>query len=133
VVWFFPQVLVFCPSSSAGCFQPALGSLFFHDFGCSTFPLPLPSLSLLRRAHAAAVWSSFSLERGREERACCWAHAAELLSSLWEGGKNKSMQLILGRGKGTRACSSFGEECSSLSLLAAFIPLLQRSSKSTDI
>jgi hypothetical protein len=28
------------------------------------------------------------------------AHAAELLSSLWERGKNKSMQLILGRGKG---------------------------------
>jgi len=46
------------------------------------------------------------------------------LSSFWEGGKNKSMQLILGRGKGTRACNSFGEECLSLSLLAAFIPLL---------
>jgi hypothetical protein len=35
------------------------------------------------------------------------AHAAELLSSLWERGKNKSMQLILGRGKGARACNSF--------------------------
>jgi hypothetical protein len=28
------------------------------------------------------------------------AHASELLSSLWEGGKSKSMQLVLGRGKG---------------------------------
>ena len=28
------------------------------------------------------------------------AHAAELLSSLWEREKNKSMHLILGRGKG---------------------------------
>jgi len=35
------------------------------------------------------------------------AHVVELLSSLWEGGKNKSMQLILGRGKGARACNSF--------------------------
>jgi hypothetical protein len=25
------------------------------------------------------------------------AYAAELLSSLWEGGKNKIMQLVLGR------------------------------------
>jgi hypothetical protein len=31
------------------------------------------------------------------------AHAVELLSSLWEGGKNKSMHLILGRWKGARA------------------------------
>jgi outer membrane PBP1 activator LpoA protein len=38
------------------------------------------------------------------------AHATELLSSLWERGKNKSMQLILGRAKGARTCSSFWEE-----------------------
>jgi hypothetical protein len=37
---------------------------------------------------------------GREERACSWVHATELLSSLWKEGKNKSMHLILGRGKG---------------------------------
>jgi outer membrane PBP1 activator LpoA protein len=38
------------------------------------------------------------------------AHATELLSSLWERGKNKSMQLILGRAKRARTCSSFWEE-----------------------
>jgi len=35
------------------------------------------------------------------------AYAAVLLNSLWEGGKNKNMQLILGKGKGVRACSLF--------------------------
>jgi len=121
VVWFFPQVSVICSPSSASCFQPALGSLFFHDFGFLTFPIPLPfpSLSHLRRAHVVGVWSSFSLERGGEERACCWAHVAELLSSLWKGRKNKSMQLVLGRGKGIRACSSFGGECLSFSMISA--------------
>jgi len=38
------------------------------------------------------------------------AHAAELLSSLCEGGKNKSMQLILRRVKEARTCNSFWEE-----------------------
>jgi hypothetical protein len=31
------------------------------------------------------------------------AHAVELLSSFLEGGKNKSMQLILGKGKGSKS------------------------------
>ena len=35
------------------------------------------------------------------------AHVAELLSSLWEGEKNKSMQLILGRGKGQEHANHF--------------------------
>jgi hypothetical protein len=38
------------------------------------------------------------------------AYAIELLSYLWEGGKNKSMRLILGRGKEARTCSLFWEE-----------------------
>ena len=123
MVWFFPQVPVICSPSSAGCFQPAISSLFFHDFGCLTFPPPLPSLSCLRRAHAVGVWSSFFFGKGKRRKGMLLAHTVKLLSSLQEGGKNKSKQLILGRGKGTRACSSFGEECPLLSPCCIYTPL----------
>jgi len=89
------------------------------------FNLPSPSFFSLTPKKGTCSWGlvKFSSERGREERACCWAHVAELLSSLWEGGKNKSMQLILRRGKGIRACSLFWEECPFFSPCCIYTPL----------